>query len=107
MGLNTSSSENRKQPSRVRSSVFAGARRHRAEVVEQARVGVELLVLVLGEVVGLRVVPQDVLARGDGLLPGEDLDQRGFARAVHAHQRDAVAALDHEARRRENTRASP
>ena len=32
------------------------------------------------------------------LLAGEQLDERGLARAVHAHQRHAVAALDGEAR---------
>ena len=45
---------------------------------------------------------QRVTARGERLGPGQQLDQRRFARAVHAHQRDAVAALDDEARAAED-----
>ena len=71
-----------------------GARRDGGKIVDHARLRVELLVLVLGEIIGLRVVAQGVLAGADRLGPGQDLDHGRFARAVDAHQRHAVAALD-------------
>ena len=54
MCLKTSSSENRKQPRRLRSSVWVARGATVAEIVEHARVRIEFLVLVLREVVGLR-----------------------------------------------------
>ena len=60
------------------------------------RVGVELLVLVLREIIRLDVVPQLQRALGERLDAGQQLDQRRFACAVHTHQRDAIAALDGE-----------
>ena len=100
MRLKTSSAENRKQPSRLRSSVCVDFGRELAEVVEHARVGIEFLVLILREVIGVHVVAEAVFARGERLGAGQQLDQRRFAGAVHADQGDAVAALDDEARRR-------
>ena len=96
MVLKTSSSENRKQPRMLRSSVLVarGATVARSSIRRALRV--ELLVLVLGEVIGLRVVAQGVLAGAHRLGARQDLDQRRFAGAVHAHQRHAVAALDDE-----------
>ena len=80
MRLKTSSSENRKQPSRLRSSVLDGARRHARQIVEHARVRIQFLVLVLREVVGLHVVAQPVFAAGERLGSGQQLDQRRLAR---------------------------
>src|SRR5580704_11193964 len=76
---------------------LGGARRGFAEIVKDAGGLVEFFVLILREVVGLDVVAEAKLAGGERLGASQQLDQRGFARAVHAHQRDAVAALDHEA----------
>ena len=81
-----------------------GARSHRGQIVDQARAGVELLVLVLREVVRLGVVPQGVFAGGHRFHSREYFDQRGFAGAVDAHQRHAVAALDDRNRRPQKTR---
>ena len=72
------------------------------QIVEHARVGVQLLVLILREVIRLGVVAQYVFARRERLGARQQLDQRGFARAVHAHQRHAVAALDDEIHAAEN-----
>ena len=96
MRLKTSSAENRKHPSRLRNSVCGGARRNLAQVVEDARLRIEFLVLVLRKVVGIDVVSQPVLALGQRFGLRQQLDQRGFPGAVHSHQRNAVAALDHE-----------
>ena len=67
MRLKTSSSENRKHPSRLRSSVCVARGATLAEIVEDARVGIEFLVLVLREIIGLDVVAQLVFARGHRL----------------------------------------
>ena len=108
MRLKTSSPENRKQPSRLRSSVCVERGATVAEIVEDARVGIEFLVLVLREVIGLRRCGPSVYSPvGQRLGAGQQLDQRRLAGAVHAHQRDAVAALDHEVRRSRNTCLSP
>ena len=82
--------------------VAEGRGRDAGEVVEQPRVRIERLVLVLREVVGLHVVPQAEFAGRHRLLAGQQLDERGFARAVHAHQGDAVAAIDDEVHARED-----
>ena len=57
---------------------------------------VEHLVLVLREVFADHVVAQLYLASRGRFVAGEQLDERGFSRAVHADQRHAVAALDGE-----------
>src|ERR1035441_8810248 len=64
------------------------------KVVDQARVLVEFLVLVLREIVGLGVVTEEVFPRGHGLGAGQNLDHGGLARALDAHQGDAGGALD-------------
>ena len=51
MCLNTSSSLNRKHPSSERSCVCVELRRGAAQIVQQARVGVEFLVLILREII--------------------------------------------------------
>ena len=101
IGLNTSSSENRKQPSRLRSSVMRdSAARPSRQIVQHARVGIEFLVLVLREIIRLDVVARACIRPSvSGSTPASNLDQRRFPRAVHAHQRDAVAALDGEVAR--------
>ena len=78
--------------------LFGHLERGAADVVEHARVGVEHLVLVLREVLADHVVAEFDVAGGGLLHAGEQLDERGFAGAVDAHQRNAVAALDGEAR---------
>src|SRR5579859_1738181 len=75
---------------------LGGARRSLKQIIEHAGVGVERLVLVLGEVVNVRIVTQAQFACSRLLRAGQQLNQRGLARAVHAHQRNAVAALDYE-----------
>ena len=69
----------------------------RLDVVEHARLGVEDLVLILREILGEHVVAELDRAGGGRFRAGEQLDERGFARAVDADQRHAVAALDGEA----------
>ena len=96
MRLKTSSSENRKQPSRLRSSVLVVRAARLVQIVEHAGVGVEFLVLILREVVDLNVVAQAVFAARERLDAGQQFDERRLAGAVHAHQGDAVAALDDE-----------
>ena len=78
----------------LRSSVLRGARRHGCQIVDHAGGLVEFLVLVLGEIVGLGVVAQDVFAGGHGFGAGEDLDHGGFAGTVDAHEGETIAALD-------------
>ena len=99
MRLKTSSSENRKQPSSVRSCVWSlravGATLR--EIVDQAGGRVERLVLVLREVIHLHVVSQAKFAGRRRFRAGQQLDERGLAGAVHAHQGDSVAAVDDEA----------
>ena len=68
MRLKTSSAENRKQPSRLRSSVWVERGETIAQVVENAGVGIEFLVLILREVVGLDVVAEAVFAVGQRLV---------------------------------------
>src|SRR5579862_277351 len=67
-----------------------------AEIIDQACVGLELLVLILREVVGLNVVPKAEFAMRCRLGAREKLDQRGPAGSVDADQRYAVSALNHE-----------
>ena len=88
----------RKQEATEQAAQFglAGGGRRIAEVIEDPGVGIEFLVLVLCEIVGFHVVAEAVFAVRDLFGSGEQLDQRGFARAVHADQGDAVSALDHE-----------
>ena len=62
----------------------------------------EFLVLILREVIRDHIVPQRVRARSQRLRARQQLDHGGLARAVHAHQRHAVAALDDEAGVAEN-----
>ncbi len=96
MVLKTSSSENRKQPRMLRSSVLVARGATVARSSSMRAEPVELLVLILREVIGLGVVAQGEFARGQRLGAGQQLDQRRFAGAVDAHQRHAVAALDDE-----------
>ena len=51
--------------------------------------------------------PSVYVAGGQRLRPGQQLDQRRLAGAVHADQRDTVAALDDEAGALEKTSFSP
>ncbi len=66
------------------------------DVFEHARGGVEDLVLVLREVVGDDVVADADFAGGGLFDAGEHAHERGFAGAVDADERDAVAAIDGE-----------
>jgi hypothetical protein len=95
--LKTSSPRKRKQPSSERSCLLGHLERGAADVVQHARVAVEHLVLVLREVLADHVVAQLDVAGGGRFVAGEQLDERGLARAVDADQRHAVAALDGEA----------
>ncbi len=52
--------------------------------------------MILREIVGRRVVAKRVLARGQRLDAGQNLDQGRFPRAIHTHQSHTVAALDRE-----------
>ena len=72
MRLKTSSAENRKHPSRLRNSVCVEPGEC-PEIVENARVGIEFLVLILREIIRLHVVAQLVFALRQWL---------GFAPAV-------------------------
>src|SRR3954462_5455859 len=83
-------------PQQVAQLGLRGPRRYAGDVVEDPSGWVELLVLVLGKIIGLGVVPQAVFAVARLLRSGQNLDQRGFSRAVDSHQRDAVPALDGE-----------
>ena len=67
-----------------------------ADLVQHARLAVEHLVLVLRKIFADHVVAQLDAARCGRLGLGQQANQRGFARAVDAHQRHAVAALDAE-----------
>ena len=64
MRLKTSSAENRKAAQKTTQFGLGGRGAELAKVVEDARVRIELLVLVLGEVVGQHVVAQAVFAAG-------------------------------------------
>src|ERR1019366_2896004 len=73
---------------------IGGARSDGGQIVDEARVLVQLLVLVLGEIVGLGVVTEDVFTGGHGLGAGENPDHGGLTGAIDADQGEAVAALD-------------
>ena len=60
--------------------------------------GIEFLVLVLREVVGLDVVSEVKRAFGQRLDSCEQLNQRRFAGAVHTDKSNAVASLNGEVR---------
>src|SRR5271155_5307674 len=64
---------------------FAGLRRNPAQVIQNARILVELLVLILGEIVGLNVVAQLVFSLGEVFFVGQQLDERGLAGAIYSH----------------------
>ena len=66
------------------------------QVIQHAGLGIQLFILVLREVIGFHVVPQAKLAPGHRLNARQQLDERGFARAIHSHQRHTVATLNHE-----------
>src|SRR5271157_6502329 len=66
-------------------------RRDIRKVVEHSSLGVELLVLVLREIIGLDVVPMMQRASGERLDASQQLNERRFAGAVYADQRDAVS----------------
>ncbi len=100
--MKTSSSENRKHPSRLRSSVCVEPRGSVAEVVDHARFGIEFFVLILREVVGLNVVAEFVFALCRLFGSRQQLDEGGFACSIDAHESDAVAALDQKANVAEN-----
>ena len=101
MRLKTSSSLNRKQPSRLRNSVVVlrGASFNRSSSMRAF--GIQLFVLILREIIHFDVMAKLVFAGGEGFGPGQQLDQRRLACSVHTHQSDAVAALDHEVALRE------
>ena len=69
MRLNTSSSENKKHPSKLRSSVSVERGETLGKIVEHPRVRIELLVLILREVIGLDVVAEAVLAATSAVPP--------------------------------------
>src|SRR5882724_11303354 len=75
---------------------LGGAGRDFAKIVEDARVRVKFLVLVLREIVRLHVVAQLVLALRKRLGLREQFDQSGFSRAIDSDKRYAVATLNHE-----------
>ncbi len=62
--------------------------RRALQIVEHARVGVQLLVLILREVIDAHVVAEAIFAARERLAAGQQLDQRRLPRPVHAHQRD-------------------
>ena len=78
------------------------AERQSARSSSMRAFGIEFFVLILREVIGLDVVAERIFARRQRLAPGQQFDQRRFACAVHADQRDPVAALDSELTSREN-----
>src|SRR4029077_12983499 len=73
-----------------------GARRNVAEIVEDARIRIEFLVLVLREIIRLNVVAQLVFALSQGLGLRQQFDESRFPGAVHADQGNAVATFDDE-----------
>ena len=73
-----------------------GRGREFAQVVENAGFGIEFLVLVLREVVGMDFVAEFVFTRRQLLLLGQQLDQGRLPCPVDAHQSDALAPLNHE-----------
>ena len=84
-------------PEKAAQLCLCGTRRHVTKVVEDARFRIQFLVLVLGEVVRFNVVPQSVLASGQGLGLGQQFDQCGLSGSVDSDQGDPVATLDQEA----------
>ncbi len=95
--LKTSSPENMKQPSSERSSTTGDLGCDAGDVVQHLGVAVEHLVLILREVVGEHVVAELDGAGGGLFEVRQHADERRFARAVGADERDAVAAIDGEA----------
>src|SRR5207249_7738461 len=73
-----------------------GRWRHLSQVFQNAGFGVEFLVLVLREIVGLDVVAELEVSGREGLRASQQLDQCGLPCSIHADERNAVAALDHE-----------
>src|SRR5882757_2391248 len=73
-----------------------GTRGSVAEIVNHSRVRIELFVLILRKVISLDVVAKLVFAARRLFCPGQQLNQRGLPRSVHADQRDAVTLLNQE-----------
>src|SRR5512146_1876064 len=71
--------------------LFAEARVETLEVIDRRCRRVELLELVLGEVADRKIARGDALAGERRRRARQQLDQRGFSRAVRAEQGDAVA----------------
>ncbi len=71
-------------------------RRRAADVFQHLCVWIEHFVLVLREIVGQHIVAVADSAFGRIFHLRQHADQRRFARAVRAHQRDAVTTLDGE-----------
>ncbi len=66
-----------------------------ADVIEDARIGIQVLVLILGKVVRFHVVADLVFAFRHRFGP-PGVYERRLSGSVHAHQRDPIATLNHE-----------
>src|SRR5438067_788594 len=66
------------------------------QVIQNARLGIEFLVLILRKVIRLNVVPDFIFSRSSRFCPGEQFDQRRFPCTIHADKGNPVAALDDE-----------
>src|SRR5215472_1303227 len=69
---------------------FARRWRYAAEIIENARLLVQLFVLVLRKIIALNVMPDVVLAACQRLDSGKQLDQRRLPCSIHADQGNAV-----------------
>ena len=63
-----------------------------------ARLRIELFVLILREIVDLHIVAQLVFARAKPLGTRKQFNQSRFPRPIDADQRNPLSALDHEIR---------
>src|ERR1700678_162846 len=81
---------------------LSGTRRSVPEIIDHAGFGIEFLVLVLGEVIGLHVMAEAVFSRGGQLRASQKLDEGRFSRAIDSYERDAVAFFNQEIYAAEN-----
>ena len=96
MRLKTSSSLKEEAAEEIAEFGLAAARSGGGEIVKDAGIDVELFVLILGEVVGIDIVAESVVAGGEGFGAREEFDEGGFASAVDADESDAVTTLNDE-----------
>jgi hypothetical protein len=92
-GASAAAPENPMAPARANPG-FRRLRHQRTQVVVRARLRIELIELMLGEIGGIQLVGAGDPAGHGRQAPGQEFRERRFAVAVGPDQRDAVVIID-------------